>query len=148
MDGQSAGEVGRGVGADRPERDIPEVEQAGEADDDVEAHCEQHVDRNLGCENRLDARVHVQRPLDRHQECCDGDSGLPVGELGLLGDADEFVPAVLGRWPHEGTNEVHRHPDQGEHEDDHTGGDDREPCCVVVDQDVDGGQPVCERIGS
>ena len=36
-----------GIGADRVERDIAEVEQAGEADDDVEAPAQHHVDQDL-----------------------------------------------------------------------------------------------------
>ena len=96
--GQRAGEVGRGVGPDRPEGDVAEVEQAGEADDDVEAHGEQHVDRNLGGEDRLDARVHVQGPLDRHEQRGDRDRRLPVGELRLFRDPGELESvAPFGR---------------------------------------------------
>ena len=40
---ERAGEVGGGVRADRVERDVPEVEQAGVADHDVETEREQHV---------------------------------------------------------------------------------------------------------
>ena len=39
----AATRAARNVGADRVERDVAEVEQAGEADDDVEAEREQHV---------------------------------------------------------------------------------------------------------
>ena len=36
-----------GIGADRVKRDIAEIEQAGEADDDVEAPAQHHVDQDL-----------------------------------------------------------------------------------------------------
>ena len=39
-----------GIGADRVEGDIAEVEQAGEADDDIEAPAEHHVDQDLDAE--------------------------------------------------------------------------------------------------
>ena len=38
---------GVGIGADRVEGDIAEVEQAGEADDDVEAPAQHHIDQDL-----------------------------------------------------------------------------------------------------
>ncbi len=39
-----------GIGADRVEGDVAEVEQAGEADDDVQAPGEHHVDQDLDAE--------------------------------------------------------------------------------------------------
>ena len=39
-----------GIGADRVEGDVAEIEQAGEADDDVEAPAEHHVDQDLDAE--------------------------------------------------------------------------------------------------
>ena len=39
-----------GIGADRVEGDVAEVEQAGEADDDVQSPGEHHVDQDLDAE--------------------------------------------------------------------------------------------------
>ena len=39
-----------GIGADRVEGDVAEVEQAGEADDDVQAPGQHHVDQDLDAE--------------------------------------------------------------------------------------------------
>ncbi len=39
-----------GIGADRVEGDIAEVEQAGEPDHDIEAPAEHHIDQNLDAE--------------------------------------------------------------------------------------------------
>ena len=39
-----------GIGADRVEGDVAEIEQAGEADHDIEAPAEHHVDQNLDAE--------------------------------------------------------------------------------------------------
>ena len=36
-----------GIGADRVERDIAEIEQAGEANDDIQAPAEHHIDQDL-----------------------------------------------------------------------------------------------------
>ena len=36
-----------GIGADRVERDIAEIEQAGEADDDVQTPAQHHIDQDL-----------------------------------------------------------------------------------------------------
>ena len=49
-----------GVGADRVEGDVAEVEQAGEADDDVQAPGQHHVDQDLDAE--------IVDPLDRALE--------------------------------------------------------------------------------
>ena len=51
------GEQRVGVGADRVEGDIAEIEQAGEADDDVQAPAEHHVDEDQDAE--------MVDPLDR-----------------------------------------------------------------------------------
>ena len=51
------GEQRVGIGADRVEGDVAEVEQAGEADHDVEAPAEHHVDQDLDAE--------IVDPLDR-----------------------------------------------------------------------------------
>ena len=47
---EGLGEQRIGIGADRIEGDIAEVEQAGEADHDVEAPAEHHIDQNLDAE--------------------------------------------------------------------------------------------------
>ena len=39
-----------GIGADRVEGDVAEIEQAGEADDDVQAPGQHHVDQDLDAE--------------------------------------------------------------------------------------------------
>ena len=39
-----------GIGADRVEGDIAEVEQAGEPDHDIEAPAEHHIDQDLDAE--------------------------------------------------------------------------------------------------
>ena len=44
------GEQRVGIGADRVEGDVAEVEQAGEADHDVQAPAEHHVDQDLDAE--------------------------------------------------------------------------------------------------
>ena len=43
VDREDRHQPGGDVGAEQEERDVAEVEQAGVADDDVEAECEQHV---------------------------------------------------------------------------------------------------------
>ena len=47
---ESLGQQRVGIGADRVERDIAEIEQAGEADHDVEPPAEHHIDQNLDAE--------------------------------------------------------------------------------------------------
>ena len=51
------GEQRVGIGADRVEGDVAEVEQAGEPDHDVQAPAEHHVDQDLDAE--------IIDPLDR-----------------------------------------------------------------------------------
>ena len=51
-----------GVGADRIERDVAEIEQAGEADHDVEAPAEHHVGQHRGCRGRADSGVRRRAP--------------------------------------------------------------------------------------
>ena len=51
-----------GIGADRVERDIAEVEQAGEADHDVEAPAEHHIGEHQDAEVEQVAVVVEQRP--------------------------------------------------------------------------------------
>ena len=46
--GEAGGREGVGVRADREERGVTKVEQPGEADDDVEAQCQQHEDAGRG----------------------------------------------------------------------------------------------------
>ena len=47
---EGLGEQRIGIGADRVERDIAEIEQAGEPDHDVQAPAEHHVDQDLDAE--------------------------------------------------------------------------------------------------
>ena len=47
---EGLGEQRVGIGADRVEGDVAEVEQAGEPDHDVEAPAEHHVDQDLDAE--------------------------------------------------------------------------------------------------
>ena len=54
------GEQRVGIGADRVEGDVAEVEQAGEADDDVQPPAEHHVDQDLDAE--------IVDPLERALE--------------------------------------------------------------------------------
>jgi len=46
----------------------------------------------------------------------------------------------------DGTHEVSYHPDQGAREDDRTDAHHGEPYGAAVRQDVDGGEPVCDRM--
>ena len=66
------GEERVGVGADRVEGDVAEVEQAGEADDDVQAPAEHHVDQDLDAE--------IVDPLDRALDAGERQDDEGVGE--------------------------------------------------------------------
>ena len=57
------GEQRVGIGADRVEGDIAEIEQAGEADHDVQAPAQHHVDQDLDAE--------IVDPLHRAAEAGD-----------------------------------------------------------------------------
>ena len=62
------GEQREGIGADRVEGDVAEVEQAGEADHDVEPPAEHHVDQDLDAEivDPFDRALRAEQP-ERHQ---------------------------------------------------------------------------------
>ena len=57
-----------GIGADRVEGDIAEIEQAGEADHDIEAPAEHHIDQNLDAE--------IVDPFQRAAEAVDGNDQM------------------------------------------------------------------------
>ena len=54
-----------GIGTDRIESGVAEIEQASEADDDVQAPAEHHVDQHIGAEIERDA---VGERQERHDD--------------------------------------------------------------------------------
>ena len=79
-----------GIGADRVEGDVAEVEQAGEADHDVEAPAEHHVDQDLDAEivDPFDRALRAGEP-EHHQRIGDQESERAHAQA----DAD-LMPAV------------------------------------------------------
>ena len=71
------GEQRIGIGADGIEGDVAEIEQAGEADDDVEAPAEHHVDQDLDAE--------IVDPFQRALEAEQADARSPDRERGRRG---------------------------------------------------------------
>ena len=58
-----------GIGADRVERDIAEIEQAGEADHDVQPPAEHHVDQHRRPEiDQVARRERQERQRDRESD--------------------------------------------------------------------------------
>ena len=78
---EGLGEQRVGIGADRVEGDIAEVEQAGEADHDVQAPAEHHVDQNLDAE--------IVDPFHRAAEAGERDDDHRIGDDEADGEGDE-----------------------------------------------------------
>ena len=70
-----------GIGADRVEGDITEVEQAGEADHDIQAPAQHHVDQDLDAE--------IIDPFDRAGRARRGDDNARVDDDEADGERDE-----------------------------------------------------------
>ncbi len=91
--GGAAGDQGGGVGADAEEGDVSEVEETGEADDDVEAEGDGREDQDVD----RDERVGVAALLDEG-EGDRGGRGPDEGDLAVLpgDDAEAVLEAGLG----------------------------------------------------
>ena len=84
------GEQREGIGADRVEGDVAEIEQAREADHDIEAPAEHHVDQDLDAEivDPFDRALGAGKP-EHHQRIDDQESERAHAQA----DAD-LAPAV------------------------------------------------------
>jgi len=100
--------VGVGVRADRKERGIAQVEQAGHADDDVEAHRQQHEDAGIGERvvpdaAALDDRQRREDRQDIHEDGRDRHSrddrqrAMGIREVPQLGEARPEASRWRGR---------------------------------------------------
>ena len=83
-----------GIGADRVERDIAEVEQAGEADHDIQAPAEHHVGQDRGCRDRADSGSCRTAPARAARRPSNAE---PAKRLAARRQARERAPERRGR---------------------------------------------------
>lgn len=94
-----AGDEGGRVGADAEEGDVAEVEQAGEADDDVEAQGDGREDQDVGPDDRVLVGVLGQGEAGGGDEGrAEGHAAVGVGECGE--PRDESGPVEGGDGQH------------------------------------------------
>lgn len=90
-----AGDEGGGVGADAEEGDVAEVEEAGEADDDVEAECDGGEDEDVRADEGVFRGVLGEGEAEGcDQGCGEGDVAVLRGQRGDAGDEAYRVSAV------------------------------------------------------
>ncbi len=97
---ERGGEQGIRIGADGVERDVAEVEQAGEADHDVEPPAEHHVGQDQHAEIQVVALA-AQRQRHRGGEQHRGDiaagAGQPLGQSAVVANLAAAARDVPGQ---------------------------------------------------
>ena len=106
-----AGEQRIGVGADGVERDVAEIEQAGEADDDVQAEREQHVEDGV-VGDAHPAGADLRQRERQHGERSPATSTMPTQRTALACRAPVLHARSPTRSPSRPERPEHQHQDQ------------------------------------
>src|SRR5690606_21224654 len=133
------GEQRVGIGTHRVEADVAQIQQAGQADDDVQAQAQHHVDQDQRGNVHRAARG-IERPDQRHQHQRNDDVALGRGQGQEVAGAGRHGGQTWAGRPAGGQTRAEQLPDEHGHG---AGGDDPESRGVgamYLDVDADRGE--------